>query len=140
MSEAISHAITCDNRLFELRQEERTISGSPRRTSMAQPQVLIRTPTSGLSSISTTDSPIPMEIDKISLQPLTDAQRHHHLVNGLCLYCGASTHLIRNCPIKGTRRPFDSANTIEGPRLPENDNLRESLWRLQEGTPMDLER
>ena len=36
-------------------------------------------------------------------------------VNGLCLYCGASTHMIRNCPIKGTRRPLYSANTIEGP-------------------------
>ncbi len=124
LSEAISQAVTCDNRLFELRQEERTISGSPRRTPMARPQVLIRTPTSGSSSTSTTDSPIPMEIDRTRLQPLTDAQRHHRRVNGLCLYCGASTHLIRNCPIKGTRRPFYSANTVEGPRLPENDNVR----------------
>ena len=66
------------------------------------------------------DAPVPMEIDQGHFWPLTDVERQFQRTNGLCLYCGASGHLLRHCPWSN-RPPFHRAN---GPQHPENDIVR----------------
>jgi hypothetical protein len=97
LSQAVSQVVLYDNRLFEFRQEEHLAWG-PRHTPTVQPQVL--GPPIASSSPTLVDAPVPMEIDRARFRPLTEAQRQYRQANGLCLYCGASDHLIRLCPRK----------------------------------------
>ena len=110
LSQAITQAVSCDNRLFELRQEERATS---------------RWQSSSRSSpLSSYDDPVPMEIDRARARPLTEAERRYRQTNGLCLYCGASTHLIRFCPIKNKQRQISTNNTTRRPQQPGNDSVQ----------------
>ena len=106
MSQAITQAVSCDNQLFELRQEERVIS--------------MRQPILGTPPISSSNDPVPMEIDR-ARAPLTEAERRFRRTNGLCLYCGASTHLIRFCPIRNGRQ---QCSTTRRPQKPENESVQ----------------
>ena len=110
LSQAITQAVSCDNRLFELRQEERA-------TSRWQPS-------SRSSPSPSYDDPVPMEIDRARAPPLTEAERRYRRTNGLCLYCGASTHLIRFCPIKNNQRQISTNNTTSRHQQPGNDSVQ----------------
>ena len=120
LSQAVSQAVLCDNRLFEFRQEERLAWG-PRHAPAVQPQVSVL-PTAS-SSPTLVDAPVPMEIDRARFRPLTEAQRQYRRANGLCLYCGASDHLIRLCP-RNNRPQIHRANGVQSPLHPENDIVR----------------
>ena len=82
-------AIVCDNRLFERRQERRLESAS-----MVGPTLL---PPPRLPSIPTND---PMHVDAVQFSRLTNEEKEHSCRNNLCLYCGGSGHMVRNCPLK----------------------------------------
>ena len=122
LSQAISQAVHCDNRLFEFRQEERRTwvppHSLPRHTPVVQPQVSL--PPAASHSPTMADAPVPMEIDQARFRPLTDAERQFRRANGLCMYCGASGHVVRHCP-RSNRPQFHRAN---GPQHPENDIVR----------------
>ena len=124
LSQAISQAVQCDNRLFEFRHDERVSHGFPsfsRNTPVVRPRlpvppILSHPPTLG-------DNPVPMEIDRARFRPLTDAQRQYRRDHGLCLYCGASDHLIRQCP-RSHRQQTYRAHAVQGSQQPqqqEND-------------------
>ena len=110
LSQAITQAVSCDNRLFELRQEERA-------TSRWKPSS--RSPPS-----SSYDDPVLMQIDRARAPPLTEGERRYRRTNRLCLYCGASTHLIRFCPIKNNQRQISTNNTTRRPQQRENDGVQ----------------
>ena len=130
LSQVISQAVQCDNRLFELRQEERGTRGSQvsSRNATSTRPYLSPTPTFPSASETHTtmevDSHTPMEIDHARFQPLTEAQRQHRRDNGLCLYCGNPGHVIRHCPVRGPRHQFHRARLAEVPRQQENDQVR----------------
>ena len=42
----------------------------------------------------------PMQVDAVRFKPLTNDEKEHHHRNNLCLYCGGSGHMVRNCPLK----------------------------------------
>ena len=122
LSQVISQAVQCDNRLFESRLEERgtlRFHPSTRQTPIARPS----SPTTSTPS-SSADAHIPMEIDRARFQPLTDAQRQYRRDNGLCLYCGTSGHVIRKCPVRNTRQQLYHARTTEACQQPENDHVQ----------------
>ncbi|KAL0170112.1 hypothetical protein M9458_034708, partial [Cirrhinus mrigala] len=59
-------------------------------------------------------SPEPMEINR---RRLTPQERQHRFAKGLCLYCGQSTHLLKDCPL---RPPRPVVSTI----LPMSENMQ----------------
>ena len=118
LSQAISQAVHCDNRLFEFRQEERRIWGThslPRHALVVHPQVSFPPATSRSPNLA--NAPIPMEIDQALFHPLTDVERQYQQAIGLCMYCGALGHLLRHCP-RSNHPQFHRAN---GPQHLEND-------------------
>ena len=90
LSQAISQAVHCDNRLFEFRQEEHQT------WFLVQPQVSL--PPAASHSPTMADAPVPMEIDQARFRPWTDAERQFRRANSLCMYCGTSGHVVRHCP------------------------------------------
>jgi hypothetical protein len=78
LEDLIATAIRIDSRLSERRQERAGRGDRFRGPVSVQP-------------VPTTEDP--MVIDAINLKE----QRNHRLVNGLCLYCGASGHRIADC-------------------------------------------
>jgi hypothetical protein len=81
LKELISQAITCDNRLFELRQE--------RRSRWRNDGAFIPRPKS-LENYST--RPQSMQIDAVRFKTLTPEVKERRMENGLCLYCGEEGH------------------------------------------------
>ena len=133
LSQVISQAVQCDNRLFELRQEERGTRGfqsSSRNAPIARPYVSVSPSMPRLPSSNDThtqmevDPHTPMEIDNTRFQPLTDAQRQHRCDNGLCLYWGTSGHVIRHCLVRGPQHQSHHARLAEVSRQQENDQVR----------------
>ena len=125
LSQVISQAVQCDNRLFESRLEERgprRFQPSTRQTPIARPYISAPPASSNLSS--SNDAHTPMEIDRTRFQPLTDAQRRYRRDNGLCLYCGTSGHVIRQCPVRNTRQQLYHASAIETSQQQENDHVQ----------------
>ncbi len=101
LTEAITQAVRCDNRLFEFRQEERT--SRPGQFSF-RPTGIFHSPNPGPgSNEASTSDPSPMEVDRVSTHSLTSAQRRHRQANHLCFHCGAPGHLAVACPMKGGR-------------------------------------
>jgi hypothetical protein len=90
MSEAITQAIDCDNRLFEQRQERRLLFGSYRADYTA--------PTRQTSS--STSTPEPMQIDTSRIRKLTEEEKERRRREHLCFYCGGKDHSLNNCPLK----------------------------------------
>ena len=64
------------------------------------------------------NDPMPMEIDQ-ARAPLTIGERHYRRTNGICLYYGASTHLIRFCPLKNNLRQVYLNNPTSGSQQSE---------------------
>ena len=65
-----------------------------------------------------------MEFDRARAPPLTETEWRYRRSNGLCLYCGASTHVIRFCPIKNNQRQYSTNNTTRRPQQSENDDIQ----------------
>ena len=136
LSQVISQAVQCDNRLFELRQEERGTRGFPsssRNVPLTRPYISVSPSTPRLPSSNDSltrmevDSRTPMEIDHARFQPLTDVQRQHRRDNGLCLYCGGPGHVIRHCPMRGPRHQPHRARLAEVSQQRENDRARPAV-------------
>ncbi len=92
LEELISQAITCDNRLFELRQERR---------SGWRNDGVFATFSKGPENHST--GPEPMQIDAVRFKPLTAEERKRRYEQNLCLYCGEAGHKAIDCSRK--RKP-----------------------------------
>lgn len=90
LSEAITQAIDCDNRLFEQRQERRLLFGSYRAD--------YATPIHQTSSNTSTAEP--MQIDTSKVRKLSEEEKERRRKEHLCLYCGGKDHSVKNCPVK----------------------------------------
>jgi hypothetical protein len=90
LSEAITQAIDCDNRLFKQRQERRLLFGSYRADYTA--------PTRQTSS--STSTPKPMQIDTSRVRKLTEEEKERCRREHLCFYCGGKDHSLNNYPLK----------------------------------------
>lgn len=119
LSEAITQAIDCDNRLFEQRQERRLLFGSYRADYTA--------PARQTSSNSSTSEP--MQIDTSRVKKLTEEEKERRRREHLCLYCGGKDHDLKNCLLKpqGPKpHKFRCTSSNSEPRLEEieseNDN------------------
>ena len=119
LSEAITQAIRCDNRLFERRQERRSTYGQYRMdsaTHIQQPKVSM---------------PEPMQIDASRIQRLTPEEKNRRRKENLCLYCGEKGHGIDKCPRKPTtsklhkfRLTSDNSQVEEKAEESENDDVQ----------------
>ena len=143
LTEAISRAVRCDNRLFERRSErqqwsrprsEQTYASVTSLPTSKTMQVPISTPISG---------PTPMEIDSTRRRgPLTETEKQRRRANRLCLYCGGLGHIAINCPHRPRRQVYqvsastkldlDSPNTSSNPSSPTPSNRFEVLSQLDE--------
>jgi hypothetical protein len=119
LSEAITQAIDCDNRLFEQRQERRLLFGSYRTDYTA--------PTRQTSSSTSTLEP--MQIDTSKVKKLIKEEKEQRHREQLCFYCGGKDHNLNNCPLKpqGPKaHKFRYTSTTSEPRHEEieseNDN------------------
>lgn len=119
LSEAITQAIDCDNRLFEQRQERRLLFGSYRTDYAASSR---QTPPS-------TSTLEPMQIDASKVKKLSEEEKERRRREHLCLYCGGKDHGWRNCPAKlqGSklhkfRGTSSVSEHIHEEFKPENDN------------------
>lgn len=118
----VDQAISCDDRLFERRQDrsrhlrgafptESKIFAPINAHSRATPAGKMTTPHAALSNSGYTGV-APMEIGAIHHQ-VTEAERQHRRENNLCLYCGQPGHIIRFCPTKPKKTFGQRINTIE---------------------------
>ena len=119
LSEAITQAVRCDNRLFERRQERRSSSSSYR--------VDAATPTRQ-SNASTRE---PMQIDSSKILKLSPEEKDRRRKEDLCLYCGEKGHRAHNCHKKvSTSKPHKFRYTSVDPGMvkeeedQENDNTQ----------------
>ena len=87
LSEAITAAIRCSNRLQELRKEGTFPSTSTSAwIPSTQPQA---------------SAHVPMQVDAIGVRPrLTLEEKERRRAQNLCLYCGGAGHRARGCPNK----------------------------------------
>ncbi len=88
----IQLAIRCSNRLQSCSEESSVAIATP---PIRQPE--------------TSDPPEPMQTD---CKRLSSTKRRKRLTEGLCLYCGASGHMILDCPL---RPPRALVSTIRPP-------------------------
>jgi len=90
LSEAITQAIDCNNRLFEQRQERRLLFGSYRAD--------YTTPTRQTSS--STSTPEPMQINTSRVRKLTKEEKERRRKEHLCFYCGGKDHNLKQLPFE----------------------------------------
>ena len=88
LNELITLAIRCDNCLFEHHQERRA-EFTP---STGVPLSILPSRVSGGVE--------PMQLDAVRFRQLSAAEKERRRTNHLCLYCGLSGHIVRNCPNK----------------------------------------
>jgi hypothetical protein len=99
----VDQAITCDDRLFERRQDRsrRLRDTTPPTTSSvyknSTPSKPSLTSSSALSNSGYTGI-APMELG--ATRQVTEAERQRRRENNLCLYCGLPGHIIRQCPTR----------------------------------------
>lgn len=68
------------------------------------------------------DEVVPMEVDAIQRQTLTNIDRERLRQNGGCFYCRQLGHRIAECPNRNRRgRPIAQVEYVEGPIDQEND-------------------
>ena len=113
LTEAISRAIRCDNRLFERRSERQQQQTRSRFTptyasvtaqSSRQQYSPVPTPRQARSP-TPMDRPTPMEIDMTRRRgPLSDEEKQRRRANRLCLYCGGPGHIAIHCPHRPRRQ------------------------------------
>ncbi len=85
LSEAITQAVRCDNRLFERRQERRSSSG-PFRVDATIPM-----------RQNNVSKPEPMQIDSSKILRLSQEEKDRRRKENLCMYCGAKDHKVQDC-------------------------------------------
>ena len=103
-------AIKVDNRLFQTKAElakrhGRTVTSSPFALNVPEQSTYAQTVSAPpVSSASESTGVVPMEIDAVKRGPLTDQERKRRRQLGLCNYCGASGHVVLNCPIRPNKK------------------------------------
>jgi hypothetical protein len=97
LSEAITQAVRCDNRLFLRKQE--------RRSNKLNLQLIAST-TSIPSRALSNDIPLdnPMHLDVTRFKPLIQEEKDCRWKEGLCLYCREPRHKASNCFKKSTKQ------------------------------------
>jgi hypothetical protein len=113
LQEFITQAITCDNRLFERRQEKQFGWGNSNHT-----MISISSATKKNAS-----GPKPMQIDTAQYKPLSQGENDRRRREGLCFYCGSSKYKLLECPIKPKGLKARSATSMESRTL-ENGDVR----------------
>ena len=108
LTEAISRAVRCDNRLFEWRSERQF--QMPRARSEPTYASVVAKPFPRESyNAPPVSTPTPMEIDTTRRRgPLSEEEKQRRRANRLCLYCGGPGHIAVNCP----HRPRRQVNQI----------------------------
>uniref|UniRef100_A0A8C5M5M4 Gypsy retrotransposon integrase-like protein 1 n=1 Tax=Leptobrachium leishanense TaxID=445787 RepID=A0A8C5M5M4_9ANUR len=86
-----------DRRIRE-RVRERTLFSPPPRP--PAPRMLAPSPLPTTSTIPSTEEPMQLNVVR---RRLTPQENQHRRDNGLCLYCGKNTHLVRDCPDTPTK-------------------------------------
>ena len=142
LTEAISRAVRCDNRLFERRSEHQQML-------RCQPEQMyasvVATPPQ-VSKLVTRDGPTPMEIETTqSRGPLSDAEKQRRRAHCQCLYCGGPRHIAVNCPHKPkcqvyqvsahdihTSSSIVTANNVNKPNSPCHENRFDVLSQLED--------
>lgn len=99
LSEAISQAVKCDNRLFQRRQDQRSWNSSKPYTTSSH--------TAASTKISSNNAGVEdMQIDAVRFKPLTPQEKKRRFEENLCLYCGESGHKVDSCNKKPHRQTF----------------------------------
>ncbi len=118
-SEVITQAIRCDNHLFERRQEKKVTSNAQLWNS--RPTMLPLVPQTTIVAQPASFGPASMQIDAAKFKPLTEAEKLRQWTNNLCLYCGNSGHIARQCPQKLVKLQVQA---METPQVLENKNIQ----------------
>ena len=125
LTEAISRAVRCDNRLFE-RRSERQLMSQPR-TDQTYASVVASTPTSTTqtSHMIPSTCPSPMEINVTRHRGcLSKTKKQRCRANRLCFYCGCPGHIAITCP----HRPKGQVNQVStSEKLNSNSPVRLSI-------------
>ena len=142
LTEAISRAVRCDNRLFERRSErQQMLRRQPEQTYAS----VVATPPQ-VSRPITRDGPTPMEIESTQRRgPLSNAEKQRRRAHRLCLYCGRPGHIAVNCPHKPRRQVYQvsahenpvsssivTSNNISKPHSPCHENRFDVLSQLED--------
>jgi hypothetical protein len=145
LTEAISRAVRCDNRLFE-RRSERQFQLPRTRSEPTYASIVAKPFPRESFNTSPTNTPTPMEIDTTRRRgPLSAEEKQRRRANRLCLYCGGPGHIAVNCP----HRPKRQVNQItassnsskpepitlgmsDSPNSPSLSNKFEILSQLEE--------
>ena len=113
LTEAISRAVRCDNRLFERRSERQIQLPRPR----PEPTYASVAARPFARDVPQANTPTPMEIDTMRRRgPLSEEEKQRRRANRLCLYCGGPRHIAINCP----HRPRRQVNQIVACTKPES--------------------
>ena len=122
LTEAISRAVRCDNRLFERRSERQQMS-TRLRSEQTYASALASPPLAPMqvSNPNSFNGPTPMEIDAARRRgPLSEAEKQRRRANRLCLYCGGPGHIAIHCPHRPKRQlnqvsvqNFDSCSPVK---------------------------
>jgi len=98
LQQLITHAVRCDNRLFERRMERRgkpKIDSSTTSFGLSHPTTMSKHPPQ-----QTKVPDDPMEVDSAKIRHLAPAEKQRRRQEHLCLYCGKPNHIVSNCPEK----------------------------------------
>ena len=123
LTEAVSRAVRCDNRLFERRSERQLMSRQ--KTDQTYASIVASTPTSTTQThMIPSSGPSPMEIDVTRRRgPLSEAEKQRRRANRLCLYCGGPGHIAITCPHR-PKRQVNQVSTSE--KFQSNSPVRSS--------------
>jgi hypothetical protein len=113
LQEFIAQAITCNNWLFERRQEKRFGWENTNHT------MISTSSTSEKNAL----GPEPIQIDAARYKPLSQGKNDRRGREGLRFYCGSSKHKLLECPIKPKGLKARSATSMESGTL-ENRDVR----------------
>jgi hypothetical protein len=113
LTEAISRAVRCDNRLFERRSEQQMTRF---RSEPTYASVVANPSQSSIQPLNSfqENGPTPMEIDAARRRgPLTEAEKQRRRANRLCLYCGGPGHIAIHCPHRPRTRRINQVSIID---------------------------
>ena len=142
LTEAISRAVWCDNRLFERRSERQQMLWRQPEQTYA---FVVATPPQVSRPITRDDQTL-MEIESTQHRgPLSDAEKQRRWAHRLCLYCGGPGHVAVNCPHKPRHQVYQvsthenptsssiiTSNNISKPHSPCHENRFDVLSQLDD--------